>query len=97
MARKIVALFIFCLFICPLFAESERIVILNDGTYISTCRDSLVQRSYDGGVTWTPFTNGLPEKHVYPFKTKEYRDLSSIFCHEASGYMVGCGSNYVTL
>ena len=80
MDRRIVAIILLFLFICPLFAESERIVILNDGTYLSTCRDSLVQRSNDGGITWTPFPSGLPEKHVYPFKTKEYRDLSSIFC-----------------
>jgi hypothetical protein len=97
MEKRIVALVLLCLFIFPLFGESERIVILEDGTYISTCRDSLVQRSFDGGSTWSPFAGGLPEKHVYPFKNKEYRDLSSIFCHEASGYMVACGSNFVSL
>ena len=97
MEKRIVTLILLCLFIFPLFAESERIVILGDGTYVSTCRDSLVQRSFDGGITWNPFPDGLPEKHIYPFKIKEYRDLSSIFCHEASGYMVACGSNFVSL
>ena len=61
MDRRIVAIILLFLFICPLFAENERIVILNDGTYLSTCRDSLVQRSNDGGITWTPFPGGLPE------------------------------------
>jgi hypothetical protein len=97
MEKRIVTLILLCLFIFPLFAESERIVILGDGTYVSTCRDSLVQRSFDGGITWNPFPDGLPEKHIYPFKIKEYRYLSSIFCHEASGYMVACGSNFVSL
>ena len=97
MEKRIVTLILLCLFIFPLSAESERIVILGDGTYVSTCRDSLVQRSFDGGITWNPFPDGLPEKHIYPFKIKEYRDLSSIFCHEASGYMVACGSNFVSL
>jgi len=94
MLKRFVLIFLL-IFTGYIYAESERIVMLEDGTYLSSCRSSMVQRSFDGGLTWESINKGLPEKYIYPFKEREYRELSNIFCHEESGCMVCCGSNFV--
>lgn len=89
------SLILFLIFTSYIYAESERIVMLEDGTFLSSCRSSMMQRSFDGGATWEPLLSGLPQKFIYPFEEREYRELSNIYCHEESGCMVCCGSNFV--
>ena len=89
------ALIFLLIFTSYIYAESERIVMLENGTYLSSCRSSKIQRSFDGGLTWEALTKGLPEKYIYPFDGHEYRELSNIFCHEESGCMVCCGANFI--
>lgn len=95
MLRKTLLFLYILVLSVSLYAEPEKMILTEGGMLISANREGMIKVSYDGGDSWTGISPGLPEKCVYPFTEKEYRDISSVYYDEETSAMAACGSDFV--